>query len=127
MPGGETPGGRREKSRCVPGGDVVKPAARHHEQPGGTMPDYWIKITEREDEDIRHHHYLIEAKDEKEARKLALRFMERFIDDDENPEKIDDGYSFYNNAILVKLSDVKETTKEQFKEFLLKTHTINLA
>ncbi|HQF76179.1 MAG TPA: hypothetical protein PKV89_08050, partial [Syntrophales bacterium] len=65
------------------------------------MPDYWIKITEREDEDIRHHHYLIEAKDEKEARKLALRFMERFIDDDENPEKIDDGYSFYNNAILV--------------------------
>ncbi|HNU85392.1 MAG: hypothetical protein QM256_12720 [Pseudomonadota bacterium] len=91
------------------------------------MPDYWIKITEREDEDIRHHHYLIEAKDEKEARKLALRFMERFIDDDENPEKIDDGYSFYNNAILVKLSDVRETTKEQFKEFLLKTHTINLA
>ena len=67
------------------------------------------------------------AKDEKEARKLALRFMERFIDDDENPEKIDDGYSFYNNAILVKLSDVKETTKEQFKDFLLKTHTINLA
>jgi len=53
--------------------------------------------------------------------------MERFIDDDENPEKIDDGYSFYNNAILVKLSDVRETTKEQFKEFLLKTHTINLA
>jgi hypothetical protein len=63
------------------------------------MPDYWIKITEREEEDIRHHHYLIEAKDEKEARKLALRFMERFIDDDENPEKIDEGYSFYNNAI----------------------------
>jgi hypothetical protein len=53
--------------------------------------------------------------------------MERFIDDDENPEKIDGGYSFYNNAILVTLTDVKETTKEQFKEFLLKTHTINLA
>ena len=82
------------------------------------MPDYWIKITEREEEDIRHHHYLIEAKDEKEARKLALRFMERFIDDE---------YSFYNNAILVRLADVRETTKEQFKEFLLKTHTINLA
>ena len=37
------------------------------------MPDYWIKITEREDEDIRHHHYLIEAKDEKEARRASLR------------------------------------------------------
>jgi xylose isomerase len=95
-------------------------------KPGGTMPDYWIKITEREDEDLRHHHYLIAAKDEREARKIALKFMERFIDDDENPEKIEDGYAFYNNAILVKLADVKETTKEQFKEFLLKTHTINL-
>jgi hypothetical protein len=103
-----------------------KKAARNHRSPGGIMPDYWIKITEREDEDLRHHHYLIEAKDEREARKTALKFMERFIDDDENPEKIDDGYSFYNNAILVKLSDVKETTKAQFKEFLLKTHTINL-
>ena len=95
-------------------------------KPGGIIPDYWIKIAEREDEDLRHHHYLIAAKDELEARKIALKFMERFIDDDENPEKIDDGYSFYNNAILVKLADVKETTKEQFKEFLLKTHTINL-
>jgi len=91
------------------------------------MPDYRAKISETTDGDPEIHHYLVTAKDEAEARKYIMKFMERFIDDDENPEKIDDGYSFYNNAILVKLSDVRETTKEQFKEFLLKTHTINLA
>ncbi len=91
------------------------------------MPDYWVKITETENEELRHHHYLITAKDEREAKKLALKFIEHFIDDDENPDKIADGYTFYNNEISVQLSGIKETTKDQFKEFLLKTHTINLA
>jgi hypothetical protein len=90
------------------------------------MPDYWIKMTETENEELRHHHYLITAKDEREAKKIALKFMEHFIDDDENPEKIVDGYSFYNNEIFVRLTNIKETTKDRFKEFLLKTHTINL-
>ena len=90
------------------------------------MPDYWIKISEREDEDIRHHHYLITAEDEKEAKKAVMKFMERFIDDDDNPEKIENGYSFYNKAVIVQLESIKDTTKERFKEFLLKIHTINM-
>jgi len=90
------------------------------------MPDYWVKITETENEELRHHHYLITAKDEREAKKHAMKFMEHFIDDDENPDKITNGYSFYNNEISVRLAGLKETTKDQFKEFLLKTHTINL-
>ena len=53
---------------------------------GETMPDYWIKISETEEEDRKHNHYLITAKDEKEARKSAMKFMKRFIDDDDDPE-----------------------------------------
>jgi hypothetical protein len=90
------------------------------------MPDYWIKISETEDEELKHHHYLITAKDEREAKSIAIKFMERFIDDDLNPEKIDNGYAFYNKAVLVRLASIKETTKNQFKDFLLKTHTINI-
>jgi DNA-directed RNA polymerase beta' subunit len=90
------------------------------------MPDYWIKITETENEELKHHHYLITATDEKEAKKAAMKFMEHFIDDDDNPEKIADGYSFYNNEIFVRLASIKETTKDRFKEFLLKTHTIDM-
>ena len=91
------------------------------------MPDYWIKITETENEELKNHHYLIAAKDEREAKKTAMKFMEHFIDDDDSPEKIEDGYSFYNNEIFVRLTGIKETTKDRFKEFLLKTHTINMA
>lgn len=90
------------------------------------MPDYWIKISETEDEDLKHHHYLITAKNESEAKKSALKFMERFIDDDDSPEKIEKGYAFYNKAVLVQLESIKNTTKEQFKEFLLKIHTIDM-
>jgi hypothetical protein len=90
------------------------------------MPDYWIKINETENEELRHHHYLITAKSERDAKKLVTKFMERFIDDDEDPEKIENGYAFYNKAVLVRLAAIKETTKEQFKEFLLKAHTINM-
>lgn len=90
------------------------------------MPDYRIKISETKDEDLEHHHYLVTAKDETEAKKFAMMFMKRFIDDDDDPEKIEDGYTFYNKAVIVKLESVKETTKEQFKEFLLKIHTINM-
>jgi hypothetical protein len=90
------------------------------------MPDYWIKINETEDDELKNHHYLIAAQDEKEAKKFALKFMERFIDDDESPEKIENGFSFYNKAIFVRLAAIKQTTKEEFKEFLLKTHTINM-
>jgi hypothetical protein len=94
----------------------------HTEEEG--MPDYWVKITEREEEEIQHHHYLVTAKSDVEARRLALRFVERFFDDDENPEQIDNGFSFYNRAIDVQISDIKETTRERFKDFLLKIHTI---
>jgi hypothetical protein len=90
------------------------------------MPDYWIKISETEDEDLKHHHYLLTAKDEKEATKDAMKFMERFIDDDEDPEKIENGFTFCNKAVVVRLESMKETTKEQFQEFLLKVHTINM-
>lgn len=90
------------------------------------MPDYWIKISETEDEDVKHHHYLITADNEGEAKKSALKFMERFIDDDENPEKMEDGYTFYNKAVVVRLESIKDTTKERFKDFLLKIHTINM-
>ena len=90
------------------------------------MPDYWIKISETEEEDVKHHHYLISADDETQVRRSAMMFMESFIDDDENPEKIEDGYTFYNKAVTVRLESIKETTKERFKEFLLKIHTINM-
>ncbi|MBP7341209.1 MAG: hypothetical protein PHG54_02935 [Smithellaceae bacterium] len=90
------------------------------------MPDYWIKISEREEEDIRRHHYLITAADEAEAKKSAMQFMARFIDDDENPERIDDGFMFYNKAVVVKLESIKPTTKDKFKDFLLNLHTINM-
>jgi len=90
------------------------------------MPDYRVKISETMEEDVEHHHYLVTAKDENEARKFAMRFMERFIDDDNDPEIIENGYTFYNKAVVVKLESIKETTKEQFKDFLLKLHTINM-
>jgi hypothetical protein len=90
------------------------------------MSDYWIKISETENEEQKQHHYLIAAKDEREAKKRAVKFMERFIDDDEHPEKIDNGYAFYNKAVFVRLVSIKETTKEKFKDFLLKSHTINM-
>ena len=90
------------------------------------MSDYWIKISETEEEDVKHHHYLISADDETQVRRSAMKFMESFIDDDENPEKIEDGYTFYNKAVTVRLESIKETTKERFKEFLLKIHTINM-
>ena len=90
------------------------------------MPDYRIKISETKDEDLEHHHYLVAAKDEKEAKKFAMMFMKSFIDDDDDPEIIENGYTFYNKAVIVRLESIKETTKEQFKEFLLKLHTINM-
>lgn len=90
------------------------------------MPDYRVKISETMEEDVENHHYLVTAKDEKEARKFAMRFMERFIDDDNEPEIIENGYTFYNKAVVVKIESIKETTKEQFKDFLLKLHTINM-
>jgi hypothetical protein len=90
------------------------------------MPDYWVKISETEDEDLKHHHYLMTAKDEKEAKKAAMKFMERFVDGDDDPEKIDDGYTFCNKAVIVRIELIKETTKEKFKEFLLKIHTIDM-
>lgn len=93
---------------------------------GETMPDYRIKISETTDGDLDHHHYLITAKDENEARKLTMEFMAHFFDDDNDPEIIENGYTFYNKAVVVRLESIKETTKEQFKEFLLKLHTINM-
>ncbi len=90
------------------------------------MSEYWIKISETEDEELNRHHYLITAESESEAKKSALKFMEHFIDDEEHPEKIENGYTFYNKAVVVRLESVKETTKEKFKEFLLKLHTINM-
>jgi hypothetical protein len=91
------------------------------------MSDYRVKISETQDEDIEYHHYLVTAKDEKEAKAFAMRFMERFIDDDNDPEIIENGYTFYNKAVIVRLESIKETTKEKFKDFLLKIHTINMA
>jgi hypothetical protein len=90
------------------------------------MPDYWVKISETEEEEITRHHYLITAENESDAKKSAILFMAHFIDDDENPERIDDGFTFYNKAVVVRLDTIKETTKEKFKEFLLKLHTINM-
>lgn len=91
------------------------------------MPDYRVKISEKTDEDLEYHHYLVTAKDEKEAKKFAMMFMESFIDDDNDPETIENGYTFYNKAVIVKLDSIKQTTKEQFKDFLLKLYTINMA
>lgn len=91
------------------------------------MPDYWVKISEIEEDDMNRHHYLITAENESAAKKAALQFMACFIDDDENPERIDDGYTFYNKAIVVRLESIKETSKEKFKNFLLKLHTINMS
>jgi len=88
------------------------------------MGDYWIKIVEEEDEDIKRHHYLVTADDAAEARKAALSFLRHFCDEDDNPDAIADGFSFCNNAIQVRIADIKETTKEDFKNFLLKMHTI---
>jgi hypothetical protein len=88
------------------------------------MADYWVKITEKEDEEIRRHHYLVTASDVKEARKVAQDYISHFCDEDEDPEAVDDGFAFFNRAIMVRVAEVKETTKEEFKEFLLKTHTI---
>jgi len=90
------------------------------------MQDYWIKISESEDDGIKYHHFLITAQNQTEARKFAMAFIERFIEDDENPEAIESGYSFYNKAVFVRLVSIKETTKETFKNFLLKLHTIDM-
>ena len=53
--------------------------------------------------------------------------MERFVDDDDNPETIEDGFTFCNNGVVVRLESIKPTTKEKFKEFLLKLHTIDMS
>jgi hypothetical protein len=90
------------------------------------MHDYWIKISESEEDEIKYHHFLITATDQAAARKFAMEFLERFIDDDDSPEAIENGYSFYNNAVFVRLVSIKDTTKEAFKDFLLKLHTINM-
>ncbi len=91
------------------------------------MSDYWVKIIEKEEEDIIRHHYLVSASSAKEAKKAALEFIKHFMDEDSEPEKIPDGYAFCNRAIFVQIGDIKETTKEDFKDFLLKMHTINPA
>lgn len=91
------------------------------------MQDYWIKISESEEDEIKHHHFLITAQNPAAARKFAMAFIERFLDDDESPEAIENGYSFYNNAAFVRLVSIKETTKETFKNFLLKLHTIDMS
>jgi hypothetical protein len=90
------------------------------------MPDYRIKISETQNEDREYHHYLVTAHDEEEAKIFAMKFMERFIDDDNDPDKIENGYTFYNKEVIVRLESIKKTTKEQFKEFLLKIYTINM-
>jgi len=93
---------------------------------GRIMPDYWIKISESEEDEIKYHHFLITAPSPAAARKFAMAFIERFLEDDESPEAIESGYSFYNNAVFVRLTSIKETTKEAFKNFLLKLHTIDM-
>jgi len=90
------------------------------------MTDYWIKISEKEEEDLKYHHYLITALDENEAKIFAMKFMERFIDDDDNPGKVENGFTFCNKAVIVRIVWIKKTTKEHFKEFLLKIHTIDM-
>jgi hypothetical protein len=90
------------------------------------MQDYWIKISESEEDEIKYHHFLITAQDQTAARKFAMSYIERFIDDDEDPEAMEDGYSFYNRGVFVRLVSIKETGKEAFKNFLLKLHTIDM-
>jgi hypothetical protein len=58
--------------------------------------------------------------------KFNRYIQSRFIDDDNDPDKIENGYTFYNKEVIVRLESIKETTKEKFKEFLLKVHTINI-
>ena len=91
------------------------------------MTDFWVKITEKEDEEIRRHHYLVTADNIKEARKVAQEFIKHFCDEDDEPEAVADGFAFCNRAITVHIADIRETTKEEFKDFLLKIHTINMA
>lgn len=91
------------------------------------MQDYWIKISESENDEIKYHHFLLTAQNQAAARKFAMAFIERFIDDDEHPDAIEDGYSFYNKGVFVRLVSMKETTKEAFKNFLLRLHTIDLS
>ena len=105
----------------IPAGSI------HKKKEKDDMPDYRAKISETTDGDPEIHHYLVTAKDEAEARKYIMKFMERFIDDDNDPEIIENGYTFYNKAVVVRLESIKETTKDKFKEFLLKLHTINMA
>ena len=88
------------------------------------MTDFWVKITEKEDEEIRRHHYLVTAENIPDARKVAQEFIKHFCDEDDEPEAIADGFAFCNRAITVHIADIRETTKEEFKDFLLKTHTI---
>jgi len=81
------------------------------------MPDYWIKISETEDEDIKNHHYLITAKTESDAKKSAMKYMEHFIDDDDDPEKIENGFTFYNKAVIVRLESTKERRRKNSRNF----------
>jgi hypothetical protein len=88
------------------------------------MQYYWLKISEEEEGEVERHHYIVSAEDVNEARKIAREFIRNFCEDDENPEPIKDGFSFYNNAVQVRLTDIKETTKEEFSQFILKLHSI---
>ena len=42
------------------------------------MPDYWVKITEKEDDKVQRHHYLVTARDIAEARSIAQEFIQHF-------------------------------------------------
>ncbi|OPY13860.1 MAG: hypothetical protein A4E66_00590 [Syntrophus sp. PtaB.Bin001] len=88
------------------------------------MQYYWLKISEEDEGETQRHHYIVSAEDINEARKIAREFIRNFCEDDENPEPIKDGFSFYNNAVQVRLTDVKETTKEEFTQFIFKLHSI---
>ena len=62
------------------------------------MTDFWVKITEKEDEEIRRHHYLVTAENIADARKVAQEFIKHFCDEDDEPETIADGFAFCNRA-----------------------------
>ena len=87
------------------------------------MSDFWIKIVEEEDEEIKKHHYLVSASDAAEARKAAMAFIKHFCDEDDNPTPLLTG-SLLQQCHSGADCGYQGNNQGEFKSFLLKTHTI---
>jgi len=68
----------------------------------------------------QRHHYLVTARDTIEQKKSRKNSFSTSATKMMIRKWLPTGYAFLHKAIIVHIADIKETTKEAFKDFLLK-------